>query len=79
LKADLLSRRDRGYFMARQASSLALAGEPDEAARLGLQAIDVATATSSQRTKRELGRAVGTLQPWIGRPGPRQLREALFN
>jgi hypothetical protein len=77
LKDDQLSRRDRGYFMARLASSLALAGEPDEAARLGLEAVDLATATTSQRTKRELGRAVKTLQPWIGRPGPRELREAL--
>jgi hypothetical protein len=79
LMADLLSRRDRGYFMARKASSLALAGEPDEAASVGVQAAELATATASQRTKRELGRTLTTLGPWSGRPGTRQLRDALAN
>jgi hypothetical protein len=39
LSADVLSRRDRGYYMARLTSSLALAGEPDEAAGAGLGSI----------------------------------------
>jgi hypothetical protein len=77
LSGDLLSRRDRGYFLARMTSALALAGEPDDAASTGLEAMELATATTSQRTKRELGRALATLEPWRGRPGPRQLREAL--
>lgn len=77
LSTDLLSRRDRGYFLARLASALALTGEPDESAGTGLQAMELAVATGSQRTKRELGRTLRTLRPWRRRPGPRQLGEAL--
>jgi transcriptional regulator with XRE-family HTH domain len=77
LSTDLLSRRDRGYFLARLASSLALAGEPDDAATVGLEAAQIATDTASQRTKRELMRALVTLKPWHNRPGPRALREAV--
>jgi transcriptional regulator with XRE-family HTH domain len=77
LAADHLSPRDRGYFTARMASALALAGEPDEAAGAGLDAAQLATATASQRTKRELTRALATLTPWQNRPGPRALREAV--
>jgi tetratricopeptide (TPR) repeat protein len=77
LSAGLLSRRDRGYFLARLASALALAGEPDEAAEKGLEAVQFASATTSQRTKRELMRTVASLQPWCNRPGPRALREAV--
>ncbi len=54
LSTDELSRRDRGYFLARRTSSLALAGEPDEAASTGLEAVQLASSTTSQRTKREL-------------------------
>ncbi|MGO1052955.1 helix-turn-helix domain-containing protein [Crossiella sp. CA198] len=79
LATTLLSRRDRGYFLARLASSLAYSGEPDEAAARGLEAVSLAVATNSQRTKRELGRTLTTLQPWISQPGPRQLREAVVN
>lgn len=77
LSADGLSRRDRGYFLARRTSSLALAGEPDAAASVGLEAAHLASSTASQRTKRELVRALATLKPWRNRPGPRELREAL--
>jgi transcriptional regulator with XRE-family HTH domain len=77
LSTDLLSRRDRGYFLARLTSSLALAGEPDDAATAGLEAVQLATATTSQRTKRELMRSLVTLKPWHNRPGPRALHEAV--
>lgn len=77
LSTGQLSRRDRGYFLARFASSLALAGEPDDAATAGLEAVQIATATTSQRTKRELIRSLVTLKPWHNRPGPRTLREAV--
>jgi transcriptional regulator with XRE-family HTH domain len=72
-----LSRRDEGYFRARRAFACALSGEPDDAAREGLVALSIATATSSQRTTRELARTAKVLTPWCSRPGPRQLREAL--
>ncbi len=77
LNTGVLSTRDQGYFLARRASALALSGEPDDAASVGLQAAELATATSSARTRRELGRTVVTLQPWASRPAPRALREAL--
>ncbi|BBA96050.1 putative DNA-binding protein [Actinacidiphila reveromycinica] len=77
LASGTVSRRDTGYFMARRASSLALAGQPDDAASVGLASVEVATATNSLRTKRELGRVMHTLRPWATRPGPRALREAL--
>jgi hypothetical protein len=77
LQGDALSRRDQGYFLARRACSLALAGQPDDAAHVGLAAVQLSDATNSLRTKRELSRALTTLQPWATRPGPRELRDAL--
>jgi hypothetical protein len=78
LSTDVLSRRDRGYFLARLTSSLALAGEPDDATTAGLEAAEIATATTSERTKRELMRSLETLKPWCDQPGPRALREAVI-
>ena len=72
-----LSRRDAGFFRARRAAALALSGEPDEAATVGLDAILVARETSSERTIRVLADVAGTLTPWRTRPGPRALIHAL--
>lgn len=72
-----LSRRDTGYFRARRAAALALSGEPDEAARVGLVSVDVAIATNSRRTLRVLAEVVHTLMPWNGRPAVRELRDAM--
>jgi tetratricopeptide (TPR) repeat protein len=72
-----LSRRDEGFFRALRALAYALSGEPDAAAQEGLTALDIATATNSERTTRELGRVVKVLDPWRTRPGPRQLQGAL--
>jgi hypothetical protein len=77
LSTGQLSRRDRGFVLARLTFSLALAGEPDDAAAAGLEAAQIATATRSQGTKRELMRSLVTLKPWHDRPGPRALREAV--
>lgn len=77
ISSDVLSRRDEGYFRARRAAALALSGEPDDAAQEGLAAMELATTTSSQRTARELRRALHTLAPWSARPGPQALRDAL--
>ena len=73
-----LSRRDEGYFRARRAVALALSGEPDEAATVGLESAQVARATSSQRTVSVLAEVVGVLRPWSGRAAVRALREALL-
>jgi hypothetical protein len=44
-----LSSRDAGYFQARRAAALALIGEPDEAAILGLEAGSPALPTPGGR------------------------------
>jgi hypothetical protein len=72
-----LSRRDAGFFRARRAAALALSGEPDEAAAVGLQAVQMAEETNSERTMRLLWDVVGTLAPWSSRPSPRALKQAL--
>ena len=72
-----LSRRDAGFFRARRAAALALSGEPDEAAAIGLEAVQVAQETNSERTMRVLADVVGTLAPWRSRPGPHALKQAL--
>jgi transcriptional regulator with XRE-family HTH domain len=72
-----LSRRDEGYFRARRAIALAISNEPDEAATEGLAAQQIVSTTKSQRTARELSRAVELLAPWTDRPGPRELSEAV--
>jgi transcriptional regulator with XRE-family HTH domain len=72
-----LSRRDTGFFRARQAAALALSGEPDTAASVGLQAVQLAMETHSERTMCVLAEVVGTLSPWRSRPGPRALMQAL--
>ncbi len=77
LSSGALSRRDAGFFRARRATALALSGEPDEAASVGLQAVRVAKETSSERTVRVLAEVVRTLGPWRSRPGPRALKEAV--
>ena len=72
-----LSRRDAGFFKARRAAALALSGEPDEAAGLGLQAVQAARETNSERTMQLLSEVVQTLTPWSSRPGPRALKQAV--
>jgi hypothetical protein len=73
-----LSRRDEGYFRARRAAALALSGEPEEAATVGLESVQVAKAINSERTIRVLAEVVRTLTPWSRRPAVRALREALL-
>lgn len=78
LSTGTLSHRDFGFFSARRATALALSGEPDEAAAVGLASWQVAQATHSERTARLLGEVVRTLEPWSSRPGPRKLKEAVL-
>lgn len=72
-----LSERDQGYFLARRALALALAGEPDDAAATGLEALRIAAARSSHRTIHQLRRTVRRLEPWSTRPAPCALAEAV--
>lgn len=72
-----LSRRDAGFFRARRATALALSGEPDEAASVGLEAVPIAQETNSERTMRVLADASRALTLWHSRPAPRAFKEAL--
>ena len=72
-----LSRRDAGFFGARRAAALALSGESDEAATVGLESVEVAAVTSSQRTLRVLAEVMDTLAPWRSRPVVCELHDAM--
>lgn len=69
-----LSRRDSGFFSARQANALALSGEPDEAATT---AVGVARETHSDRTINLIVEVVRVLEPWRNRASVRALHEVL--
>ncbi|MCP3797977.1 helix-turn-helix domain-containing protein [Allokutzneria sp. A3M-2-11 16] len=77
LSTNHFSRRDYGYFLSLMASTLALSGEPDEAARTGVVSAALAAETNSQRTVQELHKVLDTLKPWENRAGVRELREAV--
>lgn len=72
-----LSYRDTGYFSALMATSLALSGEPAEAAAVGLSALQIAEDTSSARTLRELLRLSQSLAPWASHASVRTFDSAL--
>lgn len=74
-----LSLRDAAFFRARRATALALSGEPDEAAAVGLEAVPVAKELNSGRTISVLADVVRSLDPWSTRPGPRALKEAVLS
>lgn len=63
--------------MSLMATSLGLAGEPDEAARTALKSLTLAQQTDSDRTLKELSVVVGTLKPWKTRAAVRELRDAV--
>ncbi|HET9141313.1 helix-turn-helix domain-containing protein [Actinophytocola sp.] len=77
LSTAVLSRRDAGYFRARRAVALALSGEPDEAAAVGLGSVEIALATDSRRTLRVLNEVMRTLAPWRSRPAVREFGDVL--
>ena len=62
------SRRDRAYFLSLMGTSLARAGQPEEAARVGLAAHDTAGDVSSSRIRLELRRLVTVLRRLPDRP-----------
>jgi tetratricopeptide (TPR) repeat protein len=57
-------RRERGLHLARRAAVAARAGLPEEALESGREALDIARATRSYRTVRELSSTVKLMQPW---------------
>jgi hypothetical protein len=78
LSREGFSRRDRGYFMSLQGGAYAAAHSPDDASRVGLDALGLARATDSARTMRELTRLVRALRPWQAHPQVRELRDAVL-
>jgi transcriptional regulator with XRE-family HTH domain len=74
-----LSRRDAGFFRARQAVALALNGEPDDAVTMALESVAVARATDSERTMHVLMEVMHALTPWNKHPGVQSLREAILS
>jgi transcriptional regulator with XRE-family HTH domain len=78
LASGSLSKRDAGFFGARRAVALALSGEPDEAAAVGLAAVAAARETSSERTMRLLNDVLQALRSWSSRPAPAALRHAVL-
>lgn len=77
LASGSLSRRDAGFFGARQAKALALSGEPDEAATVAVESVAVARETRSERTMNVIVDVVRTLDPWRHRPRVQELRDVL--
>ncbi|WP_433578561.1 helix-turn-helix domain-containing protein [Nocardia brasiliensis] len=77
LAADTLSRRDGGFFSARQANAFALSGEPDEAAAVATKAVGIARETRSERTMNVIVEVVRALDPWRNRASVRTLHEVL--
>ncbi|MFJ7158469.1 DNA-binding protein [Streptomyces sp. NPDC101118] len=69
--------RDRGVYLGREAVSLARAGEAEQAAAVGLQALSIARDTGSDRIARELAQLDGTLDQWRTVPGVADFKEAL--
>jgi len=78
LSRNEFSKRDYGYFLSLRASALALAGEPDAAATIGMTSLPLAQTTNSKRTAEELGKVLVTLTPWENRAAVRELREAVL-
>ncbi|MGH3625120.1 MAG: hypothetical protein ACRDQ5_25585 [Sciscionella sp.] len=59
------------------ASSLALAGEPDQAATTGMESAARATKANSKRTEQELVRVLDVLKPWQNRSAVREFQETV--
>jgi hypothetical protein len=77
LTGGTLSRRDAGFFGARQAKALALGGEPDEAATVAVGSVAVARETRSERTMSVVLQVVRALDSWRNRPSVRMLKDVL--
>ncbi|MFE5768706.1 helix-turn-helix domain-containing protein [Streptomyces sp. NPDC056485] len=71
--------RDRGVYLGREAVSLARAGEAEQAASVGLQALAIAKETGSDRISRELAQLDGVLDQWRTVPGVSDFKNALID
>ncbi|MFD3727859.1 Twin-arginine translocation pathway signal [Streptomyces sp. NPDC058671] len=71
------ARRDRGVYMARQATAAATAREPEQAVEIARDVAVIAVETGSARMRRELATLERTMRPWQDAPVGRDLAEAL--
>ncbi|MEE1769313.1 Twin-arginine translocation pathway signal [Streptomyces sp. JV185] len=71
------ARRDRGVYMARQATAAAVAREPDQAVEIARTAATIAVETRSARMVRELVSLERAMRPWQDAPIGRDLGEVL--
>ncbi|MFE0761402.1 Twin-arginine translocation pathway signal [Streptomyces smyrnaeus] len=71
------ARRDRGVYLARQATAAATAQEPDQAVEIAREAAQIAVDTGSVRMRRELETLQGAMRPWHDAPIGQELAEVL--
>lgn len=71
------ARRDRGVYMARQATAAAAAREPDQAVEIARTAATIAIETRSARMARELSALERAMRPWQDAPIGQDLAEVL--
>ncbi|MBW1597927.1 helix-turn-helix transcriptional regulator [Streptomyces sp. JJ38] len=69
--------RDRGVYLAREAAALAGAGEAEQAAVLGQQALKIGIDTGSARITRSLGQLHNDLNQWRSVPSVAEFRDAM--
>ncbi|MEU3881823.1 Twin-arginine translocation pathway signal [Streptomyces californicus] len=71
------ARRDRGVYMARQATAAATARKPDEAVEIARNVATIAVETRSARMRRELTELERAMRPWHDAPVGRDLAAIL--
>jgi len=71
------ARRDRGVYMARQATAAAIARDPDQALDIVRTVADIVVETGSARMRRELVTLERAMSPWHDAPVGRDLTEVL--
>ncbi|MEU2132382.1 Twin-arginine translocation pathway signal [Streptomyces sp. NPDC018352] len=71
------ARRDRGVYMARQATAAAAAREPDQAVEIARTVATIAVETRSAGMRRELVALERAMRPWHDAPVGRDLAEIL--
>ncbi|MEU7731722.1 Twin-arginine translocation pathway signal [Streptomyces griseus] len=71
------ARRDRGVYLARQATAAATAREPDQAVEITRTVATIAVETRSARMCRELATLERAMRPWHDAPIGRDLKEIL--
>ncbi|UUN28201.1 helix-turn-helix transcriptional regulator [Streptomyces sp. FIT100] len=69
--------RDRGVYLAREAVALANAGEAEQAASVGLQALSIGEETGSARINRELAQLDESMNQWRTVPSVADFKDAM--